>query len=203
MTRAKSQQNNTSEELSKEWFSGDALTLAPLLLGKKIRKGSCTGIIVETEAYGTDPASHAYKITKRSASMRDTYGYWYVYFTYGMYHCANITTNKNGVGAVLIRAVEPIKGMGLMRRRRARPGAAMKPDMPTQNLCSGPAKFCQAFGITKKENITPVGDNFVIYNAPKLTSAEIGVSSRIGIKKGTELPWRFYIKENAFVSKKH
>ena len=178
--------------LPRSWFARDAVELAPLLLGKVVRKGKCAGIIVETEAYTTDPASHGFRITPRSVPMRDTYGHWYVYFTYGMYHCANITTNKGGVGAVLIRAVEPTEGTALMRRRRN--------VGDVKSLCSGPAKFCQAFGITKKDNRTPVGGDFVIYDAPREDAGRIGTSKRIGISKGTSLPWRFFLKGNKFVS---
>lgn len=180
--------------LPRSWFAGSAVELAPKLLGKTVRRGRCAGIIVETEAYTVDPASHAFRITPRSAIMRDTYGYWYVYFTYGMHWCANVTTDAHGIGAVLIRAVEPVEGITLMKRRRGTDAM--------QNLCSGPAKFCEAFGVTGKDNGTPLGGDFAIYDAPKIKPEDIGVSSRIGIKNGTELPWRFYIKENPFVSRK-
>ncbi len=179
--------------LPKSWFEESALTLAPKLLGKVVKKGGCTGIIVETEAYGTDPASHAYKVTPRSAPMRDTYGHWYVYFTYGMHWCANVTTDKGGVGAVLIRAVEPLAGLGTMKRRRST--ALVK------NLCSGPAKFCQAFGITGAQNKKAVANDFAIYDASEIPASEIATSARIGVKNGKELPWRFYIKGNPFVSR--
>jgi DNA-3-methyladenine glycosylase len=121
--------------------------------------------------------------------MRDSYGYWYVYFIYGMHFCANITTNKGGVGAVLIRAVEPTAGVTHMKRRR-------KTDS-MQNLCSGPAKFCQAFGVGKKENNTPIGGDFVIYDASAVSKRDIGISPRIGITQGTDLPWRFFIKDRS------
>jgi DNA-3-methyladenine glycosylase len=179
--------------LPHSWFVDDAVTLAPRLLGKIIKRGSCTGIIVETEAYTVDPASHAYKLTPRSKIMKETYGHWYIYFTYGMYWCANVTTNKDGTGAVLIRAVEPLKSLGTMRRRRKL--------QDIHSLCSGPAKFCQAFGITDKQNGLPVGDDFVMYDAPEVPRSKIAVSSRIGISKGKKLPWRFYIKDNSFVSR--
>ena len=123
--------------LPQKWFEGDAVALAPKLLGKIVKKGSCAGIIVETEAYANDPASHAYKVTKRSLPMLETYGHWYVYFTYGMHWCANVTTNKGSVGAVLIRAVEPIEGIALMRRRRA----LSKSDFDERRIANGPAKF--------------------------------------------------------------
>lgn len=175
------------------FFEQSATELAPRLLGKIIKKGSCVGVIVETEAYGTDPASHAYKITPRSKIMRDTYGAWYIYFTYGMHYCANITCDKDGVGAVLIRAVEPLEDIPLMKRRR---GAS-----EIKNLASGPAKFCEAFAITKKENGSPVGGNFAIYDAPEVPQTQIATSPRIGISAGRSLPWRFYIKGNPFVSR--
>ena len=178
--------------LPRSWFVGNAVALARKLLGKTVRRGGCAGIIVETEAYTADPASHAFRITPRSAIMRDTYGHWYVYFTYGMHWCANVTTDAGSVGAVLIRAVEPVEGISLMKRRRR---TAL-----VRNLCSGPAKFCEAFGITGKDNRVPLGGEFAIYDAPGIAPKDVGVSGRIGIRNGTELPWRFYIKENPFVS---
>jgi DNA-3-methyladenine glycosylase len=180
--------------LPKSWFAADAVELAPKLLGKTMKYRDCSGIIVETEAYTNDPASHAYRITPRSQSMLDTYGQWYVYFTYGMHYCANITTNKDGVGAVLIRAVEPVEGIEKMKERRKT--AVLK------NLTSGPAKLCKAFGITVAENGLPVSGDFALYDAPEVPREHISVSGRIGISKGTELPWRFFIKGNAFVSRK-
>lgn len=179
--------------VSRSWFAGDAVTLAPKLLGKIVKKGSCAGVIVETEAYTSDPASHAFTITPRSRAMLETHGHWYIYFTYGMHWCANVTTNKGAAGAVLIRAVEPLKGLAAMRRRRGKADA--------RELCSGPAKFCEAFGITGKDNRAPLSGNFGIYDAPEVARERIGVSGRIGIKSGVELPWRFYIKGSAFVSR--
>lgn len=181
------------KRLPHSWFAGSAVELAPKLLGKMVKKGSCMGIIVETEAYGTDPASHAYRITPRSAPMRDSWGHWYVYFTYGMHWCANVTTDKGSIGAVLIRAVEPIEGIGVMKKHRHTDNLL--------NLCSGPAKFCQAFGISGRENGAKVGDDFAIYDAPEVSKSDFDTSGRIGIKNGTELPWRFYIKDNPFISR--
>lgn len=179
--------NNTHlRTLPHSWFSGDAVELAPKLLGKIIRKGSCEGIIVETEAYTRDPAS------KRNAPMRDTYGHWYVYFTYGMHHCVNVTTNKGDFGAVLIRAVEPTKSIAHMKRRRS--------ISDIHNLTNGPAKFSKAFGIDKRQNGDPITGDFVIYDAPEIKKEMIATSPRIGIRNGTDLPWRFYIRNNPFVS---
>ncbi len=182
------------KRLPRSWFAGDAVELAPKFLGKIVQYRDCSGIIVETEAYTNDPASHGYRITPRSQAMRDTYGQWYVYFTYGMHYCANVTTNIDGVGAVLIRAVEPLKGIEKMEERRN--------TFDTKKLTNGPAKFCKAFGITKAENGLPVAGNFGIYDAPEVPAENIGVSSRIGISQGIDLPWRFYIKGSPYVSRK-
>jgi len=179
--------------LPRSWFEGDALTLAPKLLGKIVRKGSCTGIIVETEAYMSDPASHGAKWPVKGRLMRETYGHWYIYFTYGMHWCANITVDKKGVGAVLIRAVEPVEGLAAMKRRRG-----MK---ILKNLCSGPAKFTQAFGISGRDNGVKVGADFTVYDTPSISHKDVVVSTRIGVSKGIDLPWRFYIKDNPFISR--
>ena len=104
--------------LPQSFFAKDAIQLAKELLGKKIIFGCCEGIIVETEAYKRDPASHAYKITPRSQIMQDTHGHIYVYKIYGMYHCLNVTSNQGDVGAVLIRAIKPTMGLDLMQERR-------------------------------------------------------------------------------------
>ncbi|MDB5190122.1 MAG: hypothetical protein JWN49_448 [Parcubacteria group bacterium] len=181
------------KELPHSWYARDAVEIAQALLGKTLRYGDCEGIIVETEAYTTDAASHGKVLTPRSRIMHETYGHWYVYFTYGMHFCANVTTNKDGVGAVLIRAVEPTKGIERMEKRRR--------TTELRNLCSGPAKLCQAFDITLAENELPIGGAFTIYDAPELPADEIIASPRIGIRQDTELPWRFTIKGNKFTSR--
>lgn len=179
--------------LPQEWFAGDATSVGRNLLGKIIAYGPCSGIIVETEAYTTDAASHGRVLTDRSRLMHETHGHWYVYLTYGMHHCVNVTTNKGGVGAVLIRAVEPIEGIELMQDRRGKKSVI--------DLCSGPGKVCQAFGITLAENGLPVDANFGIYDAPPINDEDISSGPRIGIKRDTELPWRFWITGNPNVSR--
>jgi DNA-3-methyladenine glycosylase len=179
--------------LPRSYFELPAVELAPKLLGKIVRKGSCAGVIVETEAYAADAASHARTATPRSAVMRDTYGRWYVYFTYGMHWCANVTCDKRGAGGVLIRAVEPVEGIGLMKRRRKTGGVT--------DLCSGPAKFAQAFGVSGRDNGQEVGGDFALYDAPEIAAGHLGVSPRIGITKDAHLPWRFYVKGSPFASR--
>ena len=179
--------------LKKEIFKKDAVELARLLLGKEIQYNNCRGIIVETEAYKSDPASHAYKITPRSRIMLDSYGKWYIYFVYGMFFCLNITTNEGEPGAVLIRAIQPIEGIKKMEKRRK--------TKELLNLCSGPGKLCMAFGITKGLNSTDLNEKIFLRHCNKLGKFEIGKSSRIGISSGKELEWRFFVKNSPFVSK--
>lgn len=178
--------------LPHSWFKEEAVALAPRLLGKTIRKDSCAGIIVEVEAYMGDAASHARKLTPRSRIMHETYGHWYVYFTYGMHYCVNATAGMTP-GGILIRAVEPMVGIPLMQKRRG--------VKDVRNLTNGPAKLTQAFAITKTENGLPISGDFVIEDAPELPSSSIASGPRIGIKAATDLPWRFWIKGNEFVSK--
>ena len=178
--------------VKKDFFKQDTICVAKKLLGKVLVKGKCKGIIVETEAYKDDPASHARKRTPRSEIMFNSYGKVYVYFVYGNHYCLNFTCEDGKPGAVLIRAVEPIAGIELMKKRR-------KVD-DVKNLCNGPGKLCQAFNITKKDNGTDVGDKIKVENGIK--PKEIVATPRIGIKQGKELLWRFIIKGNDFVSKR-
>lgn len=149
--------------------------------------------IVETEAYGRDPASHAFKKTERSKLMFDTHGHVYVYLIYGMYECLNFTTEKNEAGAVLIRAVEPLKGIEQMKKNRH--------TEKLNNLCSGPGKLCQALKITRQLNGLKLGKEVKVYD-DGFKMGKIGSSSRIGIKDAQDLQWRFYIEGNGFVSRK-
>lgn len=165
--------------------------MAPRLIGKVIEFGGCRGRIVEVEAYTDDPASHGHRRTARSAIMYETFGYVYVYFIYGMYHCLNFTTDKSAVGAVLIRAVEPLDGIELMRKRRG--------VEDIHKLCSGPGKLCQAFGIDLSLNLTRVGERLKLYDGPV---GLVTTSPRIGIAKARDLHWRFFEAGNPFVSRK-
>ena len=169
------------------------MSTARFLIGKVLECQGRRGIIVETESY-TDLASHARSETPRSALMRQTYGHVYVYQTYGMYYCLNITTDKHAPGAVLIRAVEPIEGIDAMRKLRG-------VDSVT-NIADGPGKLCQAFGISKKFNGTHIGDILKVYEGEETSPNQIGSSPRIGISQDTELHWRFFLKNSPFISTK-
>ena len=108
------------KELTKDFFNRNTLEVAKGLLGKVISYNGASGMIVETEAYKgyPDKASHASRRTPRSAIMFDTHGFFYVYFVYGNYFCLNMTTEDGKPGAALIRALEPLEGIGLMAKRR-------------------------------------------------------------------------------------
>jgi DNA-3-methyladenine glycosylase len=179
--------------LPRSFFESGAVTVAPKLLGKVVRKGECEGIIAEVEAYAGDPASHAFRKPNQGRPMHETYGQWYVYFTYGMHYCANVTCDKASMGGILIRAVEPTRGLDVMQQRR---GVA-----DVHRLSTGPACFTEAFGIGKNENGHLLTLDFGIFDAPSISNEAIITSSRIGIRAATDLPWRFYIKGNPFVSK--
>ncbi len=175
------------------WFSRDATIIAKELLGKVIEYKGCSGMIVETEAYMSDEASHGFKLTPRSKIMHETHGHVYVYFIYGMYYCLNFTTNKDSVGAVLIRALEPLEGVSLMQKRRK--------VKDVHQLMSGPGKVCRALKISTALNGSRIGDQLKIYAYKNIPDIMIGCSSRIGISRSQELEWRFFIKNNPFVSK--
>ena len=181
------------KQLPRSFFARDALTVARELLGKRIKKGVCEGIIVECEAYAGDAASHAVKKPVQGRWMRETYGHWYVYFTYGMHWCVNVTCDKGGVGGVLIRAVEPTAGIAQMKRRRGTDDAL--------RLTKGPACVTQAFGIDKTANGLLLSKEFGIFDAPRIPDEEVVAAPRVGIAQAQELPWRFYIKDNPYVSK--
>ena len=178
--------------------------MARSLLGTKLVHfspvGLTSGLIVETEAYLSrdDPACHAARgKTKRNAAMFGPPGRAYVYFIYGCHHCFNVVTGKEGVGeAVLIRALEPIEGLELMQERRGF-------DHKLENLTNGPGKLCQAMGITGDHNGASLQEYpFIIATAEHVPDEMIGVSSRIGIRRGQEKPWRFFVRGNPFLSRR-
>jgi DNA-3-methyladenine glycosylase len=185
-------------------LTSDTLTIAKKLLGYRLvhesEDGITAGIIVETEAYlQDDPACHAYrKKSIRNAPMFGVAGTVYVYQIYGMHFCVNIATNRKDIGeAVLIRALEPTDGIDLMEKRR-------KTDV-IKNLCSGPGKLVQAMGIHKGMNEWHILDSSLrIYNPADndYSNSEIITTTRIGITQGADLPYRFYLKGNGFISKK-
>ena len=157
------------------------------------------GRIVETEAYlgPDDPASHGYRArrTRRNASMFERPGTAYVYFTYGMHWCLNAVTEREGIpAAVLIRALEPLDGLPTLRRRRR--------NAADRELCSGPAKLCQALGVTGREDGAPLtrGRLRIVRQGSRQRYAII-VTPRIGITRAVDWPLRFLIEGSPWVSR--
>jgi len=161
------------------------------------------GKIVEVEAYlgEQDPASHAYNgKTKRNEVMFWNGGHLYVYFTYGMHFCSNVVTEQEGIGhAVLLRAVEPIGGLEVMARNRH---ITLRAERDKQNLCNGPAKLCEAFAIEREENgVDLCGDDIWIAEEQRPNSRpSIEKSTRVGITRGKQHQWRFFLRNNPYVS---
>ncbi|QJW88708.1 DNA-3-methyladenine glycosylase [Spirosoma taeanense] len=199
----------------------DTLTLAQLLLGCELvhesPEGTTAGVIVETEGYITgDPACHAYRRpTPRNAAMFGPAGTLYVYQIYNHYHCVNVVTAPEGVGeAVLIRALEPTEGLELMGLRRNQAfkrgferyrNNTIDPATPDgqRNLCNGPGKLVIAMGIRRLEhNFSSLSTGPISIRGPVLHDFDQVTTTRIGITQGVELPYRYYIKGNRFISRK-
>ncbi|HAG12170.1 MAG TPA: DNA-3-methyladenine glycosylase [Desulfotomaculum sp.] len=191
----------TGRILPVSFYGRDTRTVARELLGHILvsnnSDGMTSGIIVETEAYlQNDPACHSAKgLTKRNRAMFGPPGCAYIYFIYGMYYCFNVVTREQGIGeAVLIRALEPLEGIELMKERRGRNKLA--------ELCSGPGRLVQAMGIDKGWNGRDLTENGLFICAADEVGHKIVSTTRIGISEGKELPLRFYIAGNPFVSKR-
>ncbi len=192
----------SSKRFTRTFYRQASPIVAERLLGcylhRVIDGVELVGKIVETEAYGVgDEACHAFRgMTPRNAVLFGDGGYSYVYFTYGMYYCFNVSTNEEGAAeAVLIRGIEPVAGIEKMRELRPK----AKRD---RDLTNGPGKLCQVFSLTRDDNAVDLieSDEIFITQAKPVAANLIGVSSRIGITVATHFPWRFFIKGNEYVS---
>lgn len=190
-------------------YSADSLDVAPLLLNKLLVRGRRVGRIVEVEAYrgADDPASHAYRgPTRRNATMFGPPGRLYVYFTYGMHWCANVVCGPEGLAqAVLLRALAPVAGVEEMRQARlaGRAGRTGRP-LGDRYLASGPARLCQALGITGDDDGADLvrGDRRLrIVDDGIPPPRRPGLSGRVGLSSAAELPWRFFLAGDPHVSK--
>lgn len=189
------------------FYSRSTLNILEDLIGKvlvrKSDEGLTSGVIVEAEAYTgeDDPASYAFcGRTKRSEIMYGPPGRAFVHFTYGMHHMLNLVTEKKEFpAAILIRALEPHEGISLMKKRRQ--------TEELFNLCSGPAKMCQAFGIDRSYHGLSLFSSrsplFIKDGARReKRKKELIWTSRIGIQQGKERLWRAYLKGSPFISAK-
>ena len=197
------------EPLAESFYEPSAAKVAPALLGQllihKTVRGICGGAIVETEAYlRDDPACHGYgRQTPRNKTMYGPPGRAYVYFIYGNHYCFNTVCQRAGVAeAVLIRAVEPLFGLELMREQR---GVAKDLD-----LSNGPGKLCEAMQIVRRHDALRICDaqsELIVARNPTLKKfrhdrAPLITTTRIGINKASELPLRFYLAGSLFVSRR-
>ncbi len=184
------------------FFQRDAATVAEELLGRIMVSGAGTrrvlGRIVETEAYlgAPDPASHAFDY-RRNAANQSLYappGTWYVYRSYGIHWCANLVAGPPGEGAaVLLRALEPLEGLALMRRRR---GVGRD-----QDLCAGPGRLCEALGVTHALDGLPMRAAPVsVLAGEQVSGAVVARTPRIGITRAAEWPLRFVVRGSPWVS---
>jgi DNA-3-methyladenine glycosylase len=187
--------------LSRKFYSRDTETIAKELLGKvlvhRTKEGLLKGKIVETEAYlgKNDPGAKGNRnVNNAPKSLQKEPGHAFVYFTYGNHWMLNVVAKNPGIlGAVLIRAVEPLQGIKLMKRWRE------KGDI--KDLTTGPGKLTQAFGIDKShDGLDLTKDNLFIEDSKE--KPDIHITTRIGLSKGADLPLRFYIKDNEFVSRR-
>lgn len=183
-------------------LSAPAWEVAPRLLGaylvREVEGRKLAGKIVEVEAYDqSDAASHSYRgRTPRTDVMFGPAGHLYVYFSYGMHYCCNVVTGTEGHGsAVLIRAIEPLEGADVMR--------LLRHGVADTQLTNGPGKVCQSLGIDKQLNGHDLrrAPLVLVLNDP-LPPAQIVQTTRVGITKAKSEPWRFYVKNSPFVSKK-
>jgi DNA-3-methyladenine glycosylase len=191
------------------FYAQPTLRAARALLGKVMvhrRRGALTaGRIVEVEAYRgpQDRAAHTAggRRTPRNEVMWGAGGHLYVYFTYGMHYCCNVVTRAAGFPeAVLIRALEPLAGIPLMRRRRA--GGTVR---ATADLARGPGNVCRAMGIDRRANGADLTTgSIVILDAPRIPAVDVVTSTRIGVAyAGPDalLPWRFSVRGSPAVSR--
>ena len=192
--------------LSQSFYSRPTVQVAKSLLGQvlvhKTPSGITKGKIVEVEAYlpKNDPGCHAARgKTPRNEVMFGPAGHAYVYFCYGNHFLFNIVTEKKGVpGAVLLRALEPVKGISLMARRRK---ASLKGPHEFKNLTNGPGKLVQAMGLGRDHNRSPLFHKNIFLEKTR-RKEKVGVTTRIGITEGYDLPLRFYLKGSPFISVK-
>ena len=181
--------------LGREFFARSVHDVAPELVGAGLLCAGVGGTIVEVEAYDhEDPAAHGFRgRTARNAAMFGAAGHAYVYRSYGIHWCLNFVCEDVGVAsAVLIRALEPTRGIDTMRTRR---GVAAD-----RLLCAGPGRLCQALGITREHDGLPLDEPPFELHA-RQGAPEIVCGTRVGITKAADRPWRYGLAGSRFLSR--
>jgi DNA-3-methyladenine glycosylase len=173
-----------------EFFAGDTVEVARRLVGATLVRGALAARIVEVEAYRDDAASHFVTRPRTSSMMGTTYGRLYIYRIYGVHRCLNVTTDRRGPGAVLFRALEPLRGAGEMARRRG--GAAVK------EVARGPANLFVALGLGEEHLGARATEVFTFL--PPAGPVDVACGPRVGISRARHLPWRFWVRGSPFVS---
>jgi len=184
--------------LSRDFYARPTLDVARALIGKVLvhetAGGIASGVIVETEAYigESDPACHAAPgPTMRNAPLYGPPGIAYVYLNYGIHYLVNAVTESEGSpAAVLIRALEPLEGEKLMRRRRARGTGRSARDFSTAELCRGPGNLTRALGITLRHNLSDLTQSALRIEDRRLAARDVAWTQRIGLNVGVESEWR-------------
>jgi DNA-3-methyladenine glycosylase len=183
--------------LSASFFRRDPLICARELIGVELVWGRCSGIIVETEAYAAlnDEAAHTFtRPSARAFIERNKAGTAYVYFNYGAHWMLNVLVKGKKNGFVLIRALEPRRGIVLMKKRRG--------VEDERRLCSGPGKLAQAFDITGRHHEMDLcSDPWRCFAARASNKVDLVASKRIGITRSADLPWRFTLAGSPFISR--
>ncbi|MGY2874886.1 DNA-3-methyladenine glycosylase [Marmoricola sp. URHA0025 HA25] len=179
-----------------EALSGPVLEVAPRLLGSVLRHGGVAVRLTEVEAYdgANDPGSHAYRgPTRRTEVMFGPPGRLYVYFTYGMHHCANVVCGPDGTAsAVLLRAGEVVEGLETARARRG--------PHPDRDLARGPARLCSALGLDLGDNGRDLTGGALTL-APPAPPGRISTGPRVGLRQAPDRPWRFWLTDEPSVSR--
>jgi DNA-3-methyladenine glycosylase len=181
--------------LGRDFFARSVHEVAPELIGATLLVDGVGGPIVEVEAYDhEDPAAHGFRgRTPRNASMFGPPGHAYVYRSYGIHWCLNLVCEQEGsAAAVLVRALEPVEGVGLMQARRGRDDRRL--------LCAGPGRLCEALGVTRAHDGLPLDEppfELASAGAPRA----VVTAPRIGISAAAERPWRYCAAGSRFLSR--
>ncbi|HEY5705949.1 MAG TPA: DNA-3-methyladenine glycosylase [Terrimicrobiaceae bacterium] len=182
--------------LKRPFFERDPLSCARELIGCRLKWGTLSGIVVETEAYDVEGDEACHTFSRPSARLfvsRHDPGVAYVYFSYGVHWMLNVLVKGKRLGFVLIRALEPIEGIDQMKRARG--------TQDLQQLCSGPGKLAMALGVTGGHHGRDLcADQAFSFSAGRKVQ-EVEASPRVGISRAVELPWRFYAAGNPHVSR--